>query len=76
MTESDHPSDGPGTETADAPVPPKADQLLPALATTPERRLTAAEFQGLAEVPPEFEWFANIKNPSTKRHEVTERAFL
>src|SRR5579884_3579540 len=31
------------------------------------RRLTAAEFQRLAEVPPEAEWFANIKNPSTKR---------
>ena len=24
------------------------------------RNLTAAEFQGLAEVPPELEWFANI----------------
>jgi hypothetical protein len=32
-----------------------------------ERRLTAAEFQRLADVPPEVEWFANIKNPSTKR---------
>jgi len=24
------------------------------------RNLTPAEFQGLAEVPPELEWFANI----------------
>ena len=27
-----------------------------------ERHLTAAEFQGLAAVPPELEWFANIRN--------------
>ena len=32
-----------------------------ALITTEDRRLTAAEFQGLAELPPEAEWFANIK---------------
>ena len=31
------------------------------------RLLTAAEFQGLADVPPEVEWFANILNPNTKR---------
>jgi len=31
------------------------------------RALTAAEFQGLAEVPPEAEWFANIDNPRTRR---------
>jgi hypothetical protein len=35
--------------------------------TPTDRRLTAAEFQGLAEVPPEFEWFENLKNPGTKR---------
>ena len=29
--------------------------------------LTAAEFQGLAEVPPEVEWFANILNKHTRR---------
>jgi site-specific recombinase XerD len=29
--------------------------------------LTAAEFQGLAEVPPELEWFANIDNEQTRR---------
>src|SRR5262249_887435 len=29
--------------------------------------LTAKEFQGLAEVPPEVEWFANISNSKTRR---------
>src|SRR6516225_6920099 len=33
----------------------------------PNRLLTAAEFQSLADVPPELEWFANITNPSTRR---------
>lgn len=32
-----------------------------------ERRLTAAEFQGLAEVPAAAEWFANLDNPRTRR---------
>jgi site-specific recombinase XerD len=31
------------------------------------RLLTAAEFQRLGNVPPEAEWFKNIRNPSTKR---------
>lgn len=31
------------------------------------RFLTSAEFQRLAEVPPEVEWFKNIRNPNTKR---------
>jgi site-specific recombinase XerD len=31
------------------------------------RVLTAAEFQSLAEVPPEAEWFANIENANTRR---------
>jgi len=31
------------------------------------RALTAARFQGLAEVPSELEWFANIDNKSTRR---------
>ena len=30
-------------------------------------RLTQAEFQRLAEVPPEAEWFANIRNAATLR---------
>ena len=31
------------------------------------RNLTAAEFQELADVPPELEWFANITNEQTRR---------
>ncbi len=31
------------------------------------RLLTKAEFQGLAQVPPEIEWFANIQNERTRR---------
>lgn len=31
------------------------------------RSLTAADFLGLAEVPPELEWFANIRNERTRR---------
>jgi site-specific recombinase XerD len=33
----------------------------------PDRRLTATEFQGLADVPPELEWSANIDNPRTRK---------
>jgi len=32
-----------------------------------ERLLTASEFQNLANVPPEVEWFANIENANTRR---------
>ena len=32
-----------------------------------ERKLTAIEFQSLADVPPEIEWFANIENENTRR---------
>ena len=32
-----------------------------------ERKLTAVEFQSLADVPPEAEWFANIENANTRR---------
>lgn len=32
-----------------------------------ERRLTATEFQQLADVPAAVEWFANIDNPRTRR---------
>ena len=34
---------------------------------TESRLLTAAEFQSLADVPPEIEWFANIENANTRR---------
>ncbi len=32
-----------------------------------ESRLTAAQFQTLAEMPAAFDWFANIDNPRTRR---------
>ncbi len=35
--------------------------------TGEQRVLTAREFQGLADVPPEAEWFANIDNRQTRR---------
>ena len=43
------------------------DPQLPTPITPTERLLTAAEFHRLAEVPPEIEWFANIRNRSTRR---------
>lgn len=44
-------------------MPPK----LPAIIEKTTRVLTVAEYQQLAEVPPELEWFANIDNPKTRR---------
>lgn len=32
-----------------------------------DRRLTAREFQGLAQMPASVEWFANLDNPLTRR---------
>jgi len=31
------------------------------------RALTAAEFYKLADIPPELEWFANLRNPNTRK---------
>ena len=45
----------------------EAASQLPAVVERPKRALTAAEFQGLAQVPAEAEWFANIDNPRTRR---------
>jgi site-specific recombinase XerD len=48
---------------------------LPDIVIRENRALTAVEFQGLAEVPPELEWFANITNEKTRRaykNDVTE----
>jgi integrase/recombinase XerD len=39
----------------------------PAKVSVKTRLLTSAEFQRLAEVPPEVEWFKNIRNAHTKR---------
>ena len=37
------------------------------LALHPVRALTAPEFQRLADVPPEAQWFANLDSPQTRR---------
>jgi site-specific recombinase XerD len=45
-------------------------ELLPVLTKSyavPNRRLTDAQFQQLAELPPEVEWFSNLNNPRTIR---------
>jgi integrase/recombinase XerD len=53
------------------------DAQLPTEITPGDRRLTAAEFQGLAEVPPEIEWFANITNLGTRRiYKIAIRDFM
>jgi integrase/recombinase XerD len=31
------------------------------------RALTAAEFHKLIDIPPEIEWFANLRNPNTRK---------
>jgi len=42
-----------------------------------ERRLTASEFQRLADIPPELEWFANIDNPRTRKaYDIDTREFM
>ncbi len=43
-----------------------ADLIPNALELEP-RRLTQTEFQGLAKLPPEVTWFANIRNANTRR---------
>jgi integrase/recombinase XerD len=43
------------------------DQLPTIVPPARASRLTASEFHQLADVPPEFEWFANISNPGTRR---------
>ena len=37
------------------------------LITVTRNGLTPAQFDNLAEVPPELEWLANITNPKTRR---------
>ncbi len=40
---------------------------LPIIIQPPPNVLTRAEYQKLADVPPELEWFANIDNAKTRR---------
>ena len=50
---------------------------LPAAITPAGRLLTSAEFQRLADVPPEIEWFANLSNAGTRRiYENAVRDFM
>jgi integrase/recombinase XerD len=61
-----------GPDTADTTIP-----RLPTSVAPGGRRLTPAEYQRLSDVPPEAEWFANIKNKSTKRaYENAIRDFI
>jgi integrase/recombinase XerD len=49
----------------------------PATIQPADRLLTAAEFQNLADVPPEVEWFANLGNPNTRRaYEAAVKDFM
>ena len=52
----------PGSQTPESMTP---ESVAPV--PLDRRSLTAAEFLGLAEVPPELEWFANIRNERTRR---------
>jgi hypothetical protein len=56
-----------GLEIEPTVGPVTAGQNGEMIRVTGRRLLTAAEFQGLAEVPSEAEWFANIQNPRTRR---------
>jgi len=58
----------------DSLPPSKAGrELVPARG----RALTAAEFQKLADVPPEAEWFANINNARTRAaYQIDVREFM
>jgi site-specific recombinase XerD len=41
--------------------------MATATAMVPSSTLTVAQFQYLADVPPEIEWFANLTNANTRR---------
>src|SRR5947209_16458996 len=41
--------------------------MTPPTAMAPSTALTLIQFQTLAEVPPEIEWFANLTNTNTRR---------
>ena len=56
-----------GAHDATLPSPVKEGREIDSGGASGGRRLTALEFQGLAQVPPAVEWFANIQNPRTRR---------
>src|SRR4051812_22327015 len=45
----------------------KEESLAVALEQEQGKRLSRAKFQGLSDMPPELEWFANLDNPRTRR---------
>jgi DNA gyrase/topoisomerase IV subunit B len=47
--------------------PPNGNSRAIASENGTGKRLNRAEFQGLGEMPPELEWFANLDNPRTRR---------
>jgi integrase/recombinase XerD len=55
----------------------QTDPKLPTRIAPTDRLLTAERFQRLSDVPPEVEWFANIRNLSTRRaYENAIRDFM
>ncbi len=61
----------------DNALTPSSDDVKVQPVAASNRMLTREEFQGLADLPPETEWFANIRNPNTRRaygHDVREFA--
>ena len=60
------------TDAADSTANQLPTEIAPG-----DRPLTAAEFQRLADVPPEVEWFANLTNRHTRRaYENAVRDFM
>ena len=63
---------GGGPDGALVPVSDSASGQSDLSAELGPRRLTAVEFQGLADVPPETEWFANIDSVQTRHHRLAQ----
>ena len=73
MTDQSNQDDDVGKRTLTS----MGDQIQAKPVAAGDRLLTKKEFQGLADLPPEAEWFANIRNKNTKRaygHDVKEFA--
>jgi len=67
---ADRPDRDDHTDEKALTAPADETQVEPVAARDPavaDRLLTRQEFQGLAAIPPELEWFANITNANTKR---------
>ncbi len=56
---------------------PPTDTQLPAQISPPEQLLTSAEFQRLADVPPEVEWYREFQEPQhTRAYENAIKDFM